>query len=69
VFEPLIQLQQPVFEAPVQQQPLFQTAAPIDYYSGGTPPLEFPLADLFSGSADEIDGTKLSGAPPVTQPT
>jgi hypothetical protein len=58
-----------VFEAPVQQQPLFQTPASVDYYSSDTPPLEFPLADLLGGSANEIDGTLLSRAPPVTQPT
>jgi hypothetical protein len=58
-----------VFEAPVQQQPLFQTPASDDYYTSDTPPLEFPLADLLGGAADEISGTQLSGAPPVTQPT
>jgi hypothetical protein len=26
------------------------------------------LANLFGGSGDEIGGTQLSGAPPVTQP-
>jgi hypothetical protein len=57
-----------VFEAPVQQQPLLQTPASVDYYSGDTLPLEFSLADLLGGSADEIGGTQLSGAPPVTQP-
>jgi hypothetical protein len=41
----------------------------VDYYSGDTPPLEFPLADLLGDSANEIGGTQLSGAPPVTQPT
>jgi hypothetical protein len=48
---------------------LFQTPASDDYYIGDTPPLEFPLADLLGGSADEIGGTQLSRAPPVTQPT
>jgi hypothetical protein len=54
---PVQQQQQPVFEAPLQQQPPFQTASLDDYYSGDTPTLEFPLADLFGGNADEIGGT------------
>jgi hypothetical protein len=52
-----------MFEAPIQQQPLFQTPASDDYYTGGKPPMEFPLSDLLGGSADEIGGTQLSGAP------
>jgi hypothetical protein len=69
VFEPLVQQQQPVFEPPVQQQPLFLTPTSDDYYTGDTPPLGFLLANLLGGTADEIGGTQLSGAPPVTQPT
>jgi hypothetical protein len=68
--QPVLQQQQPVFEAPVQQQSLFQTPASDEaYYRGETPPLEFLLADLLGGTANEIGDTQLSGAPPVTQPT
>jgi hypothetical protein len=69
VFEPPVQQQQLVFEPPVQQQPLFQAPTSDDYYTDNTPPLEFLLDDLLGGTADEIDGTQLTGAPHVTQPT
>jgi hypothetical protein len=59
-----------VFEAPVQQQPLFETPALDEaYYHGDKPPMEFRLAVLLGGTADKIAGTQLSGAPPVTQST
>jgi hypothetical protein len=40
-----------------------------DYYTGDTPLLEFQLDDLLCDTADEIGGTQLTGAPPVTQST
>jgi hypothetical protein len=46
-----------MFEPPAQQQPLFQPRASDEYYTGDTPPLEFPLDDLLGGTADEIGGT------------
>jgi hypothetical protein len=64
VFEPPVQQQQPVCEPPVQQQPLFQAPASDDYYTGGTPPLEFSLDDFLGGSANEIGGTQLIGPRP-----
>jgi hypothetical protein len=47
---------------------VLQPPASDDYYTGNTPPLEFLLDDLLGGTADEIGGTRLTGAPPVTQP-
>jgi hypothetical protein len=51
------------------EQPLFQAPTSVDYYTGDTPPLEFPLDDLLGGNADDIGGTQLTRAPPVTQLT
>jgi hypothetical protein len=40
-----------------------------DYYTGDTSTLEFQLDDLLGHTTNEIGGTQLTGAPPVTQPT
>jgi hypothetical protein len=55
-----------VFEPPVQQHPVFEPPTLDDYYSGDTPPMEFQLDYLLGGTANEIGGTQLTGAPPVT---
>jgi hypothetical protein len=46
---------------------VFEPPASDLYYTGDTPPLEFQLDDLLGGTADEIGGTQLTGASPVTQ--
>jgi hypothetical protein len=42
---------------------VFEPPTSNDYYTGDTPPLEFQLDDLLGGTADEIDGTQLTGTP------
>jgi hypothetical protein len=54
--------------SPVQQL-VFEPPTSDDYYTSDTSPLEFQLDDLLGHTADEIGGTQLTGAPPVTQPT
>jgi hypothetical protein len=48
---------------------VFEPPTSDDYNSGDTPPLEFLLDDLFHDTVDEIGGTQLTGAPPVTRLT
>jgi hypothetical protein len=43
---------------------VFEPPTSNDYYTGDTPPLEFQFDDLLGGTADEIGGTQLTGAPP-----
>jgi hypothetical protein len=68
MFEPPVEQQQLVFEPPIHQQSVFEPPTSDDYYTSDTPPLEFPFDGLMGDTTDEIGGTQLTGAPPVTQP-